>query len=145
MNEADFISSIDCAFPYRRPLQWRRLSASAARISSNAAFMVLHEVCRVPASRRIEHARRLAIIGHLRRRFRHPVLRIVHPAVDSYLSGKRLRPSAAAALMRRLAPHPGQFIALAICYFSADDRLGELERTYQEVVRQWTSSGGTRG
>lgn len=145
MNEADFISSIDCAFPYGRPLQWRRLSASAARISSDAAFMVLHEVCRLPASRRVEHAQRLAIIGHLRRRFRHPALRIVDPAVDSYLNGKRLRPSTAATLMRRVAPHRGQFNALAICYFSADDRLGALERTYQEIVRQWTSSGGTRG
>lgn len=140
MNEAEFISAIDCAFPHERPTQWRRLSASAARISPNAAFMVLHEVCRSPASRRVTEVQSRVIISHLKRRFRHPALRAIYPAVISYLTGKKLRPSAAAARMRKIALHTGQYNALNICYFSAFDRRGVLERTYQRIVQDWAAS-----
>ena len=142
MNEAEFISAIDCAFPHERPTRWRRLSALAARISPNAAFMVLHEVCRSPASRRDTEAQGRAIVSHLQRRFRHPALRAVYPAVASYLTGKKLRPSTAAAQMRKLAPYTGQYNALNICYFSADDRRGVLERTYERIVRDWAVHNG---
>jgi hypothetical protein len=145
MNEAEFISAIDCGFPHERPTQWRRLSAAAARISPNAAFMVLHEVCRAPASRRTTESQARAIISHLQRRFRHPALKAIYPAVASYPTGKRLRPSAAAAQMRKLAPHTGQYNALNICFFSADDRQGALERTYERIVRDWADSESLTG
>jgi hypothetical protein len=66
MTEEDFVTAIDCAFPYRRPVRWRRLSAAAAHISPNAAFMVLHEVCRLPLSRSATLAERREIIEHLK-------------------------------------------------------------------------------
>lgn len=148
MNEAEFIASIDCAFPYGNPIRWRRLSASAARISANAAFTVLHEICRVPRSRTdlVSESQRRAMVSHLRRRFRHAVLRTIEPAVAAFLAGKTLRPMAAAALMRKLAAHPGQYSALDICYFSADERQGatHVERAYERTVQAWTAGNSAQ-
>lgn len=36
MNESEFIALVDCRFPYRSSRAWRRLSAQAVRVSSNA-------------------------------------------------------------------------------------------------------------
>lgn len=137
MTEIEFIEEIDCRFPYRRPTAWRRLSAQAARISSNAAFMVIHEACRPPRSTELGAAEAKAIVRHLRHRFRHSLWRVVEPAVHAHISGQELRPSTAARLMRKVAAHPNQYNALALCYFSADDRGGVLDRIYNQVVSAW--------
>lgn len=142
MRESDFIAGIDCDFPYDSPIQWRKLSAMAPRISPNAAFMVLHEVCRVPRSVEMNRPRVERIISHLRRRFRHPAWKVVLPAVESYLGQEGLRPAAAAALMRKVAKYIGEYNALAICYFSANDVDGTLERTYEQIVGRWQEHSG---
>jgi hypothetical protein len=137
MTESEFIEGIDCRFPYRRSTEWRRLSARAARISSNAAFMVLHEACRPPRSVELGAAQATEVVRHLRRRFRHPLLRVLAPAVQAHISGLVLRPSKAASLMRKVAAYPDQYNALALCYLSADDRAGVLDRIYNTVVSKW--------
>lgn len=142
MRETDFIARIDCNFPYENPLRWRRLSAMAPRISSNAAFMVLHEVCKVPRAGQMNRARAEWIIGHLLRRFRHPAVKIISPAIDSYIGEKKLRSGKAAALMRRLAKYDGEYNALGICYFSAYDSDGSLDRTYKRIVARWQANSG---
>lgn len=140
MSESEFIEKIDCRFPYRRPMEWRRVSARAARISSNAAFMVVNETCRPPRS--VELAPNLAntILRHLRRRFRHPLFRVMEPAIRAHISGRDLRPSTAASLMRKVAAYPNQYNALALCYFSADDSAGSLDLIYNQVVSHWRES-----
>lgn len=140
MTESEWIERIDCRFPYRRSIEWRRLSAQAARISSNAAFMVLHEVCRPPRSVRLDEADAAVIVRHLRRRFRHPLLRVLAPAVEARICGTDLRVSTAARLMRKVAAYQGQYSTLAICYFSAEDRTGALDRLYEQVVAKWSES-----
>ena len=137
MSEAAFIASIDCAFPYFAPLRWRRMSARAARTSPNAAFAVVHELCRPPRSVPVPAAVSGRILMHLYRRFRHPLRRVLNPAVQAHLSGALLSESHAASLMRKIAAFPGQYCALAICYFSADDRKGTLDCAHSKVVREW--------
>jgi len=142
MKETDFIGRIDCDFPYDHPLKWRRLSAAAPRISPNAAFMVLHEVCRVPRSVQMDRPRAERIIGHLLRRFRHPAVKVIAPAIRSYISENTLRPRAAASLMRKLSIYDGEYNALAICYLSAYDSSGMLDRTYEQIVGRWRAASG---
>jgi hypothetical protein len=138
MSETDFISLIDCAIPYDKPVVWKRLVTLAPRISSNTAFMVVHEVCRVPLSRAISRAQSENILKHLFRRFRHPALRVLRPAIEAYLEGTSLRSVQASALMRRVAPYRNEYNALALCYFSAQDtERGDMERTYQSIVSEW--------
>ena len=81
------------------------------------------------------------MLAHLKRRFRHPGLRAIEPAVTSFLTGRELRPATAAALMRKLSAHPGQYSALNICYFSACERQGGklIERAYERTVQDWAA------
>lgn len=137
MRESEFIERIDSRLPYRRSIEWRRLSAQAARISPNAAFMVLHEACRPPRSVRLGKTEAMTIVRHVCRRFRHPLLRVLAPAIEAHVSGNELRPAAAARLMRKVAAYPDQYNALAIGYFSANDRTGALELVYDRVVETW--------
>lgn len=39
--------------------------------------------------------------------------------------------------MRKVASYPAQYNALALCYFSADDSFGVLDRIYNQVVSKW--------
>ena len=139
MNETTFIEQIDCQFPYGKPLRWRRLSAQAARISPNAVFMVVHEVCRVPRSNDLPAKQAFVILQHLRRRFRHPLFRITEVALNAYVAGHELRESKADSLMRKVAAYPNQYNALALCYLCANDRSGRLDRTYNKVVAKWST------
>ena len=140
MNESEFIEQVDCRFPYGRPLDWRRLSAQAARVSPNAAFMVLHEICRVPRSVVVSPALASAMVRHWRRRFRHPLCRVLAPVVQAYVGGVALRPAQAARLMRKVAAYPDQYNALALCYFSAEDRAGALDRLFETVTSTWDAA-----
>jgi len=48
MTEQEFISSIDCNFPYEDIALAKELILQARSISPNAVFMVLHEILRAP-------------------------------------------------------------------------------------------------
>jgi len=48
MTEAEFIEAIGFRFPYQDFDKCRSLIKLGASISANAAFMVLHEICRTP-------------------------------------------------------------------------------------------------
>lgn len=139
-TESAFIQHIDCNFPYRNPLQWRPLVSRAARLSPNAAFMVVHEVCRLPSSVQLSLRERQAILNHLLRRFRHPLVRDLKPVMDAWLEEHRLTVARATRLMRRVAPFRDQYNALALCYFLCDDRAGEADRVYSAIVQHWRES-----
>ncbi len=140
MLESEFIASIDCRFPYGRPIKWRRVVSQSSAISANAAFMVIHEVCRPPRHVKLPEARTREILHFLLKRFRHPLIRILMPAIDSHIQGKNLPVSKAANLMRQVAKYPHQYNALAICYLSCNDKNGTLEPIYERIVGDWAGT-----
>jgi hypothetical protein len=139
MSEVEFVERIDCQFPYFSPLRWRRLCAQAPAISPNAAFMVIHEVCRPPRSIKLPSRSAASMLEHLYRRFRHPLRHVVEPAIRAHLSGRQLSESQAASLMRKVGAFPHQYNALAVCYLSATDRTGKLEHIRHRVVASWSN------
>lgn len=143
MTETEFVEGIDCRFPYKNPLKWRRLVAQAPRISSNAAFMVLHELCRPPSSVSVSYAEREKIFEHLANRFHHPLLSGLRPLILTVMRGELVSVSAAVAAMRRVARYPSQYNMLAICYFSCNDRNGRLDDLYESIVTKWSMSNNT--
>lgn len=145
MTEAEFIESIDCRFPYGAPLKWKRLVALAPRVSTNAAFMVLHELCRPPRSATVSHAECHRILKHLERRFRHPLLTGLRNLVLIVMRGERVSVSTAAAAMRKVSRYPGQYNMLAICYFSCDDRDGRLDTLHEAIAASWESPISSSG
>ncbi len=136
-TETAFIQQIDCCFPYRNPLSWRPLATRAAQLSPNAAFMVMHEVCRLPSSVHLTRRERQDILDHLFRRFRHPLVRVLQPVQDAWLDDRQLSVARAIRLMRRVATYRNQYNALALCYFVCNDREGEADRVYSAIVHHW--------
>ncbi len=51
MNESEFITHIDCHFPYQDRQEASRLIDLACQLSPDAAFMVAHELARPPQSK----------------------------------------------------------------------------------------------
>jgi hypothetical protein len=138
MTETEFIEAIDSRFPYASPLKWKPLVSCAPRISPNAAFMVLHELCRPPSPLSATYASRRIIFDHLTRRFRHPLLSGLRALILTSMRGELVSVSTAAAAMRRVARYPGQENILAICYFSCNDRNGRLDALYESIVDAWS-------
>lgn len=140
MQEHEFISSIDCCFPYEAPLKWSRIVVRAPRISPNAAFMVLHEICRPPQRIDLSEQKARLIIEHLYRHFRHPLKHVLQKAIEAHITGKELSQEKAGYLMRKVASYPGQYNALSICYFSANDKQGRLDDLYDQITERWAKA-----
>ena len=145
MTEAEFIQQIDCCFPYKAPLKWKRLVTQAARMSPDAAFMVVHELCRPPRSVSVTYAAREIILEHLGKRFHHPLLSALRPLILTFMRGERVSVSTAAAAMRRVARYRSQHNMLAICYFSCNDRNGCLDGLYESIVVKWSMPNNASG
>jgi hypothetical protein len=140
MTEEEFIASIDCQFPYDAPREWRRSIALARNISPNAVFMVIHELCRPPRSSRVSAATRLRIYRCVQQRFKHPLLTRLDSLFSTAISGGMVPVSRAGAAMRQVARYRDQYNALAICYFSCNDRLGRTEALYDAITAEWSNA-----
>lgn len=139
MTESEFISAIDARFPYDAPLKWKRWVAIAPRISSDAAFFVVHELCRPPRSSSSSFSERRRILDHLEHRFRHPLLSSLRNLIHIMMRGERVSVSTALAAMRRVSRYPHQHNMLAVCYFSSFDRYGRLDDLYEAIVAKWAT------
>lgn len=140
MTEDEFIANIDCRFPYDAPRKWHRLIAVARDISPNAVFMVIHELCRPPRSSGASATTRLRIYRCIQQRFRHPLLTRLDSLFLTVISGGTVPVGMAGAAMRQVARYRYQYNALAICYFSCNDRLGRNETLYDAVTAEWNNS-----
>lgn len=137
MTEADFIEQIDCCFPYSSPFKWRRAVATALRISPNATFMVIHELCRPPMWDKESSAQRIAIWVHLSKRFRHPLAKKLSPIIDAQLSNNEVTVAKAIKGMQLVRNWPSQYNALSICYFACNDDKGIADRIFESIIDEW--------
>lgn len=145
-READsaFDGLIDCQFPYNSP------SASALirqgwATSLNAAFCVLHELCRPPRECAVSKARLRALVAEWAAGGDHPLKDPVLQAAHALIEGEPLPWRQGVALMERIGLFDGQRAALGIAYFaSAEDEDDEnslaLTRTNEEIRRRWDAS-----
>ena len=138
MNEAEFIDSIDCQFPYDTEEKWRSLITQGVSISPNAAFMILHEICRPPRS--VDPNVMGAILKQWCQQFTHPLVEIVLPAAESMINGKELPVAKCMDIMRIVAAYKDQYNALSIPYFACDDTNGEAEHLHQKIITAWRES-----
>lgn len=137
MTENEFIEFIDCQFPYELEEEWRPLIVLAASISPNAAFMVLHELCRLPNGTKVNREALQAMLECWKSNFTHPLVVEVLPAAEAMINGCELTVDESLRIMRKIAEHPGQYSALAIPYFACDDLAGKADELHQEISRSW--------
>jgi hypothetical protein len=140
MNESEFISHIDCAFPYNDLPEWQRLVRLGATLSANAAFMVLHEICIPPRSAQVTSTQQLEMIDYWSSRFSHPLANQIRAVAIGRIAGERLDIDAASRVFKLVADHPGQYNALNIVYFSCGEFDELTEQFKSAVTNRWQAA-----
>lgn len=140
MTEEEFIKNVDCRFPYEDEGQASKLIELGSAISTNAAFMVLHEICRPPRSRQLGASRVNELLAEWTASVHHPLVLEVLPVATAMIQHREISTVEAIRVMKRIAMHPNQFCALSIAYFACDDIAGEVETEYQAIVDAWAKA-----
>jgi hypothetical protein len=126
-TEQEFLDEIDCRFPYDDPDRCRRLIDRGIAISPNAAFGVLHKICRPPRSARAAPHQLIQLLDYWRSRFSHPLGDMMGEAAASMIHARELPVDDVMRRMRLVAQYPGLYAALAILAFSCDDTEDRLQ------------------
>lgn len=137
MNEAQFLNSIDCVFPYTDFAKAMELVNSAISISENAIFGVLEEICRPPAGANVPQETLMDLIDGWIKRVDHALAKDIASIARLMIEGDHLSSEEAKNAMRKIAPFKGLYTALNIVYFACDDADGSLESFSQHVLCQW--------
>ena len=137
MTEAEFSESIDCCFPYHARVEAIELMDRALQISTNAAFIVLHELCRPPHGTRVEKKLLAELIDLWDAKVDHPLARSIVPIARVMARDAFVSVDEAKSVLETLAPFTGQYAALAIVSCSCDDRDGVLEAPVDEIRKEW--------
>lgn len=140
MSEVEFIEAIDCRFPYGDQAKARELIELGVRISPNASFMVLHEICRPPRAVKRDPLALLELAASWEGTFQHPLVCVVLPIAKSMIQDQLVSVGEAMAAMREVAVYRGQYNALAIPYLACDDDNGEADALHKEITRAWRSA-----
>lgn len=139
MNEEEFIQIVDANLPYGDYTQCISLIEKGAKISDNASFMVLHELCRVPRSQKekVNNGQILALIDHWAKVNTHPVSTLVADFGKKMLLGIEVPVKDAISAMEEIRKYRGQRCALSIPYFACDDVHGKANDLYDEIEKEW--------
>jgi hypothetical protein len=125
--------------PLRPGAQNRPAIDRGITISPNAAFAVLHEICRPPRSVRISVDRLIQLLEYWRSRFDHPAADMLVEVAISIIHERDLAVQDVMTKIGLLADYPGLYAALSILYFSCDDPDKRLEPVDAAIRRRWGS------
>jgi hypothetical protein len=139
MTEVEFITEIDCRFPYRDETKRHQLIELGASISPNAAFMVLHEICRPPRSVGVDSDILQTILLEWTGVFHHPLVDIVLPAAMAIIRAEEIPVEQSMLAMKAVSTYQNQFNALSIPYFACDDVTGEVDLMHQKIIDRWAT------
>ncbi|WP_425407823.1 hypothetical protein [Hyphococcus sp.] len=137
MNEAEFDALIDCKFPYNDAKECMRLINLAAKISPEASFMVLHEICRPPKDATVLNIRLSELLTEWRKTVTHPLRDRMFECAQYLIGGGWATVDFALQLIREIEKFPGQYSALNIAYFCCDDESGKIENEYERIRSAW--------
>jgi hypothetical protein len=140
VTESEFISSIDCSFPYSDEAAWKELVEQGALLSPNAAYAVLYEVCLPPPKEKgkigIERLKQIA--AYWARHVKHSLSDMVLAVALKRIADKQISVLEALTYMNEVQPYPHEYSALAIVS-ACDDPEGIVKRRHDEIVKAWKS------
>jgi hypothetical protein len=137
MTEVEFNELIDCRLPYNNEAECRRLCEMGAHISSNAAFTVLYELCRVPRRTDVAVDVLKRLVSYWNECFSHPLAPLLTQIATKMIEGKQLSLGEAMNAMQVISEYPSEYSALAIAYFSCDDVEGRVDDLYNRISANW--------
>ena len=147
-TEQEFLDAIDCRFPFGDRALAMQLIHEGCALSPNAGFALVDEIVRpargvvAPVDLRRELLRSVFAL------LQHPLVPVIAPLAERLVAGVEASVDEALAMMRKVAEHHGQYAALCIVYFSADDAAAVLDREDDVIRKAWAAdacSPGTHG
>jgi hypothetical protein len=135
MNEREYIDSIDMAFPYDNEEEWKVVIDEGIRISDNAAYMALYEIC--SRSRPVPKVALGRMFRYWSARYDHPTKPIVVKAAIAILSGKGLPADEVLEYLDAIAGYPGLYNAVEIVYHACRCDSERVDKKYSEVYESW--------
>jgi hypothetical protein len=140
MTEHEFITSIDCRFPYADPPRASALIRQSLAVSANATFAIVDEIARAPRSTRVTLKTRLRLLAEVDAALTHPLKDLILDIARRQIHGQTLPGPEAVRAMCHVAQFPGQYAALGIVYFTTDPDDDSMETLFDEIVRSWGST-----
>lgn len=140
MTETELIEAIDCQLPYDDLPRIRSIVEQAKNISANAVFMVLHEICRPPQSRKLEMSAQLTLLNAWAQAVEHPLAAVVLPIAEAMIRNHPVSICTSMAAMQEVAKFQNQFNALAIPYFACDDVDGAVDTLHTSIMQNWNAA-----
>ena len=137
MNYEEFYYSIDCKFPYHDEDEWKRVILKSLEIGADAPFLVLHEICRVPASEKLDKTKHMEMYEYWKNSFSSIVQEIVEPASLAHINKLDLDDTEALEVMNKLSKYPKSYNALQVVLFSCPDDDELVNDKYDEIVSIW--------
>ena len=101
---------------------------------------MLHEICRVPASEKLDQAKHMEMYQFWKQSFSSPVQNIVEPASLSYINKTQISDSEALGIMEKISAFPKSHNALQVVLFSCPDDDELVDEKYENIVTQWKSA-----
>ncbi len=149
MNESEFISRIDCNFPYYDHQEASRLIDLSCQISTNAVFMVAFELA-CPPFRKMKSTKivRLDLLNELDQKFEHPIKSMIFSICRKMIRGQRVTGDEALEALDNLKDYQDQYCAASIAagyaYFNSDEESYDelIEARHEELIQLWKIRGG---
>jgi hypothetical protein len=136
-TENAFLDEIDCRLPYGDPARCKALVDRGIAISPNAAFAVLHEICRPPRSAQASESLLMQLLDYWRSRFAHPAAFMLGEVAAAMILKRELSVDDVTERIRTLARYPRLYAALAILCSACDDAEARLEPTVTAIRQRW--------
>lgn len=142
MKEKDFIDKIDCNFPYNNINKWIEIIDESLWISDNAVFYVIHELLRIPKSKRkiVNKNYILYFLWYINNKFSHGYKNTIMILSNKLLNSEKIQIFEIINYMELIKNFKWLYSALNILYFSVDDINWEIEKKYDEVINYWKNN-----
>lgn len=113
-------AKIDAQFPYSDRGHSSALIQEAGRISLNALFCVLDEICRPPNGSEVTKGRQRELLAEWSSSFDHALKAPLVHCADQLIKGQSLPWREAVEIMEEIGTFEGQRAALSVAYFAGD-------------------------
>jgi hypothetical protein len=146
-DENNFISEIDCNFPYADKEKCLNLINRASSISANAIFFIIQELSQPTYIQRRENLAAQVFIDLLNftsNKFNHPLKDIIVDTAYKMIHDQYIGLEEAIIRMNEVKKYPGQLSALNTVYSSWNwEELEEeqIEVVYNNILVEWSKYG----
>ena len=120
MTDQEFADRFDAKFPYRDKEAATALIHQGWTISPNAAFCVLHEICRPPLGAECTADVQHELLDHWLASGDHRLKPLVVACAIALIDAQPLPWQAIVEVMKKIDQFPDQYAALAVAYFAGD-------------------------